>query len=228
MPDTRISKVQCRQGNIADIPILSPGEFGYALDVHRLFLGNEDYTVGTGNATQTVFQVPTGVDYPLTSSNITNPSLYLDGILINATNYTVAGTTVTFSSPPAAGTITMKFNSEIAAINDTVRPGNLQLAASASAGTATGFGFDTLIYDTAFIDYSIKLAGGTGFRIGQLRLLIDSSAGTVYTDDQYNTLTANVDVEFAGNINGSDFSLTYTNNETSTATFYYTFKLWKM
>jgi len=50
----------------------------------------------------------------------------------------------------------------------------------------------------------------------------------VYIDDQYNTLTANVDVTFAGNINGSDFSLTYTNNETSTATLYYTFKLWKM
>ena len=176
----------------------------------------------------TVFQVPTGVDYPLTSSNITNPALYLDNTLINAASYTVAGTTITFSSPPAAGTITMKFNSELATVNDTVRPGNLQLAASASAGTATGFGFDTSIYDTAFIDYSIKLSGGTGYRIGQLRLLIDSSAGTVYIDDQYNTLTANVDVTFAGNINGSDFSLTYTNNETSTATLYYTFKLWKM
>jgi hypothetical protein len=228
MADTRISKIQIRRGNIADLPILAPGEFGYATDTQRLFLGNEEYTVGTGNAAQTVFQVPTGVDYPLTSSNITNPALYLDNTLINAASYTVAGTTITFSSPPAAGTITMKFNSELATVNDTVRPGNLQLAASASAGTATGFGFDTSIYDTAFIDYSIKLSGGTGYRIGQLRLLIDSSAGTVYIDDQYNTLTANVDVTFAGNINGSDFSLTYTNNETSTATLYYTFKLWKM
>ena len=228
MADTRISKIQIRRGNIADLPILAPGEFGYATDTQRLFLGNEEYTVGTGNAAQTVFQVPTGVDYPLTSSNITNPALYLDNTLINAASYTVAGTTITFSSPPAAGTITMKFNSELATVNDTVRPGNLQLAASASAGTATGFGFDTSIYDTAFIDYSIKLSGGTGYRIGQLRLLIDSSAGTVYIDDQYNTLTANVDVTFAGNINGSDFSLTYTNNETSTATLYYTFKFWKM
>ena len=228
MADTRISKIQIRRGDIADLPILAPGEFGYATDTQRLFLGNEEYTVGTGNAAQTVFQVPTGVDYPLTSSNITNPALYLDNTLINAASYTVAGTTITFGSPPAAGTITMKFNSEISTINDTVRPGNLPLAASAVAGTATGFGFDTSIYDTAFIDYSIKLSGGTGYRIGQLRLLIDSSAGTVYIDDQYNTLTANVDVTFAGNINGSDFSLTYTNNETSTATLYYTFKLWKM
>jgi hypothetical protein len=228
MADTRISKIQIRRGTIADLPILSPGEFGYATDTQRLFLGNEEYTVGTGNAAQTVFQVPTGVDYPLTSSNITNPALYLDNTLINAASYTVAGTTITFGSPPAAGTITMKFNSELATVNDTVRPGNLQLAASASAGTATGFGFDTSIYDTAFVDYSIKLSGGTGYRIGQLRLLIDSTAGTVYIDDQYNTLTANVDVTFAGNISGSDFSLTYTNNETATATLYYTFKLWKM
>jgi|TARA_B110000977_G_scaffold199015_1_gene285245 hypothetical protein len=228
MADTRISKIQIRRGTIADLPILSPGEFGYATDTQRLFLGNEEYTVGTGNAAQTVFQVPTGVDYPLTSSNITNPALYLDSTLINAASYTVAGTTITFGSPPAAGTITMKFNSELATVNDTVRPGNLQLAASASAGTATGFGFDTSIYDTAFVDYSIKLSGGTGYRIGQLRLLIDSTAGTVYIDDQYNTLTANVDVTFAGNISGSDFSLTYTNNETATATLYYTFKLWKM
>ena len=74
MADTRISKIQIRRGTIADLPILSPGEFGYATDTQRLFLGNEEYTVGTGNAAQTVFQVPTGVDYPLTSSNITNAS----------------------------------------------------------------------------------------------------------------------------------------------------------
>jgi len=180
MADTRISKIQIRRGDIADLPILAPGEFGYATDTQRLFLGNEEYTVGTGNAAQTVFQVPTGVDYPLTSSNITNPALYLDNTLINAASYTVAGTTITFSSPPAAGTITMKFNSELATVNDTVRPGNLQLAASASAGTATGFGFDTSVYDTAFIDYSIKLAGGTGYRMGQLRILIDSCRNSVY------------------------------------------------
>lgn len=228
MADTRISKIQIRRGDIADLPILAPGEFGYATDTQRLFLGNEEYTVGTGNAVRTVFQLPSGADYPLTTLNITNPSLYLNSTLINGADYTVAGTTITFGSPPAAGTITMKFNSEISTINDTVRPGNLPLAASAAAGTATGFGFDTSVYDTAFIDYSIKLAGGTGYRMGQLRILIDSSAGTVYIDDQYNTLTANVDVVFAGNINGSDFSLTYTNNETSTATLYYTFKFWKM
>ena len=33
MADTRISKIKVRQGDFSDLPVLDPGEIGYAKDV---------------------------------------------------------------------------------------------------------------------------------------------------------------------------------------------------
>ena len=38
---TRVSKIRVRQGNFADLPVLDPGEIGYAKDSRRLFIGND-------------------------------------------------------------------------------------------------------------------------------------------------------------------------------------------
>ena len=221
MADTRITKIQVRQGNIAELPMLNTGEFGYATDVNRLFIGNSIYTVGTGNGAQVVFPIPNG--------NVLNPSFYIDDVQANGTTYTVAGNLVTFSTPPATGElITMRYNTEVTLSGDNMTPNSAELAASAAAGTTTNFGFDTAVYNTAFIDYSVRLSGGTGFRIGQLRIVIDNVAETYYIDDQFNYLTQDADITFDGDITNGVFSLTYENNETSTATLYYTYKLWKM
>jgi hypothetical protein len=40
MSITQISKIQVRTGNYSDLPVLSSGEFGYATDQERLFIGN--------------------------------------------------------------------------------------------------------------------------------------------------------------------------------------------
>lgn len=42
----QISKIQVRQGNLVDIPQLSPGEFGWADDQRRLFIGNDSTRPG--------------------------------------------------------------------------------------------------------------------------------------------------------------------------------------
>jgi hypothetical protein len=49
MAITQISKIQVRTGSIADLPVLSPGEFGYATDTERLFIGNVGGTLPTDN-----------------------------------------------------------------------------------------------------------------------------------------------------------------------------------
>lgn len=49
MAITQISKIQVRTGNIADLPVLSPGEFGYATNTKRLFIGNLLSTLPTDN-----------------------------------------------------------------------------------------------------------------------------------------------------------------------------------
>lgn len=228
MADTRISKIQVRQGDIADLPILGSGEFGYALDEQRLFIGNRIMDVGVGNAAQVVFPIAAGANYA-SVNNVLNPIFFFDGTQVNGTAYTVNGSFVTFATPPASGVvITMQHNSEVAINGAGVTPGSFVLDASAPAGTTAAFGFDTRVFDTAFIDYSIKLSGGTGFRIGQLRIVVDEVNGTYYIDDQHNYLTTQMGITFDGDITNNTFTLTYENIETLTATFYYTFKLWKM
>ena len=41
MTNTIIAKQRIRRGNLQDMPVLSPGEFGLAIDEQRLFLGQE-------------------------------------------------------------------------------------------------------------------------------------------------------------------------------------------
>lgn len=49
MSITQISKIQVRTGNYADLPVLSSGEFGYATDQERLFIGNPGSTLPSDN-----------------------------------------------------------------------------------------------------------------------------------------------------------------------------------
>jgi hypothetical protein len=46
MAIVQISKIQVRSGNIADLPQLAVGEFGWAVDEQRLFIGNDPNTIG--------------------------------------------------------------------------------------------------------------------------------------------------------------------------------------
>ena len=64
MADTRISKIKVRQGNFSDLPMLDPGELGYAKDQRRLFIGNDTVSVGTGNGVLTQFTVPIALSQP--------------------------------------------------------------------------------------------------------------------------------------------------------------------
>ena len=46
MAIVQISRIQIRSGNIADLPQLAVGEFGWAVDEQRLFIGNDPNTIG--------------------------------------------------------------------------------------------------------------------------------------------------------------------------------------
>ena len=46
MAIVQISKIQVKTGNIADLPQLSVGEFGWASDTKQLFIGNEPNVIG--------------------------------------------------------------------------------------------------------------------------------------------------------------------------------------
>jgi hypothetical protein len=218
MAETIISKIKVRQGNLSDLPILDSGELGYATDARRLFIGNESITVGTGNGVDTNFVV----DVDISSPNIL--TVLVDSAQVNAADYSLVGTTLTFASPPANGsTITVKYNSEIELDKDASNPVSISLSASGNLAD-TGFQFDTTQFDTCIIDYTLK--SSNGLRVGQLRVAVDTNSSTTAIDDQY-TQTGAVDVVFGPDISVTDtLKLVYTDNDNQISTFKFTYQLW--
>ena len=217
MADTRISKIKVRQGNFADLPMLGPGEVGYATDNQRLFIGNTTVNVGTGNGVITTFVVPNTIPYP---NGVI--AVFDGGTQVNAADYSILGTTLTFATAPT-GAVTVNFNSEISLERHETYPSSIQLPANGN-NTATGFSIDTTLYNIAIIDYTLESTNGV--RVGQIRLATDTSASTSAIDDNY-TETATVDVTFTADISVSNtLRLMYTDGANAITKFKYTYQLW--
>lgn len=219
MATTQTSKIKVRQGDFSALPLLDSGEFGYALDEHRLFIGNLTVNIGTGDAATASFIVPHGLSTPTTLS-----AVFVDGIEINPSYYTIAGTTLTFSSPPANNAvITATFNSEVEIKRHATLPNYVQLAASGT-NAETGFSVDTTSYNVVIMDYTLHTSNGV--RVGQLRFATDTTASTTSIDDNY-TETAPVDIVFSVDIGTTNtLKLMYTDNDNAIAKFKYTYQLW--
>jgi hypothetical protein len=74
----QISKIQVRTGNVSDLPQLSPGEFGWADDERRLFIGNDANRVGDPDPNNTEILTkysPIDLSGNVTISNVANFSL---------------------------------------------------------------------------------------------------------------------------------------------------------
>jgi hypothetical protein len=216
MATTRVSKIRHRQGDFADLPVLDPGELGYAKDVRRLFIGNDTVSVGTGNGVLTQFTIPLALSKP----NITTVSVA--GSPVNASTYTVSGTTLTFASAPT-GAITVGFNSEIDIVSDVTIPSSLSLPANGS-GADTGFQIDTSLYNVVVMDYTLQ--NNNGVRVGQLRFATDTVASTSTIGDNY-TETAAIGITFSVDIaTANTMKLQYTDTDNLIANFKYTYQLW--
>jgi len=214
MADTRISKIKVRQGNFSDLPTLDPGEFGFAKDVRRLFIGNDTISVGTGNGVLTQFTVPIG----LTEPGVLR--VFVDSVAVNASDYTLVGTTLTFSSAPT-GAITVGFNSEVDLGEQPVQ--EIQLAANAT-NSDTGFQVDTTQYNVIIMDYTLKSTNGV--RVGQIRFATDTGASTTTIDDNY-TETGVVNVQFNVDIaTANTMKLQYSDYDNLISTFKYTYQTW--
>ena len=102
MPTTQVAKLLNRQGNLTDLPLLDPGELGYAKDVKRLFIGNDPISVNSnGSASYTV-----GIDLSKSSRYrvTTQPTGGTESELAS-TGFAIGGTTLTLTTAPAVGTI---------------------------------------------------------------------------------------------------------------------------
>ena len=96
MPTTTTSKIQVRRGPLSDLPILNEGEFGYALDYHRLFIGNTPLTF-TGNGQTKRYTVQDRTILPNQISVLVNDSEVNIGV-----EYTLEETDIVFANAPHA------------------------------------------------------------------------------------------------------------------------------
>ena len=138
MSETRISKIQVRRGNIVDLPLLDAGEFGYALDEQRLFIGNEITEIGIGNGLQKTFALPNLSEYPagLSAEGYRDPRFYVDGQEISGVE--IKGNTAEFAVAPNTGVVvTAKWNSEVEMRHAVVAPGEERLDSLSSQGSKT-------------------------------------------------------------------------------------------
>ena len=94
MSIVQISKIQVRSGNIADLPQLAVGEFGWAVDEQRLFIGNDPNTIG---ALPDNTEIATGTGFGKAAGNTGEIQFNTDGEFDASANLTWDNTTAVFT-----------------------------------------------------------------------------------------------------------------------------------
>ena len=219
--ETIVAKLQVRRGALDDLPILDPGELGYATDVRRLFIGNDPVTF-VGNGTVTVFTLRDSSIIPSQLSVLVNGQLADPGI-----NYSAVGTNVIFVTAPVSNAIiTVSFNTEIKTQNSERIFHYERLDLNAGVTNAdTDLNFliaGPMGNNTASIEYSLKDGNGS-LSVGTMSIITD---GTVAIVNDSGTSTVDSGISFNTRIDNQRLYLTYTNTSMYPAHFYYSIRLW--
>ena len=98
----------------------------------------------------------------------------------------------------------------------------LQFVASVT-DEQTGFLFDSTIFNTSLLEYSMKNASGI-MTVGTIRILYDGTNPPVFDNDFLET--ASTGITFSVVKVSDDIILRYSNTSSATAKFYYNAKLW--
>lgn len=224
-----VAQIKVRSGNLQDLPILAVGEFGYASDKQRLYIGNNPVTQ-TANGTDTVFtfsQVDTDGD-GTTDNNATldfgnkmTYAVYIDDsgtetLQQNGTDYTSQDSSITFTTAPTNGQIVkVYYNTEVITSSpdsDSRYSPDSRTLAAASSATNVGIAIDGSDYDYLDIQYILKNSNGR--RKGVISVSIDATGNTSILEDNYITDVAptgtDLDNNFTGVVASGVFNLQYT------------------
>ncbi len=214
---TTVAKLQVRRGNQTDLPVLDEGEFGYASDTQRLFIGNTFETFsGTGAASQ-VLTLTAKTAKPDTLTVLADAGAGYTKLALT-TDYTLASNAITLVSG-ITGTIKVGYNSEVALAGGEQKMHHVTLATGTNV--ATGFSFDSTSYNTLFLDYSLKQ--GSLLRVGTLRFITD---GTVVSlTDSFDDLTTTLYFTFSAVIAAGIVDLQYSQNIASSE-FFFQIRTW--
>jgi hypothetical protein len=217
---TTVAKLQVRRGNQTDLPVLDEGEFGYASDTQRLFIGNtfETFT-GTGAASQ-VLTLTAKTAKPDTLTVLADAGAGYSKLALT-TDYTLASNAITLVAG-ITGTIKVGYNSEVALAGGEQKMHHVTLATGTNV--ATGFSFDSTSYNTLFLDYSLKQGVWPSLmRVGTLRFITDGV--NVSLTDSFDDLTTTLYFTFNAVIAGGIVDLQYSQSIASTE-FFFQIRTW--
>lgn len=195
MPTTVTSKIQVRRGPLSDLPILDEGEFGYALDYHRLFIGNTPLSfTGDGHTKRYTVQ-----DRTILPNQI---SVLVDNSEVNiGVEYSLEKTDIVFANAPHAAEeifYTVVGQTPSGFIGDgTTNTLTVQGYSEGSELTVISYkNYDPINYvpadvtriyahtDPAFADH-LELSNTNGLEVGQLFVVVAGAFGGLVAGQNY-------------------------------------------
>lgn len=217
MADNIIAKIQVRRGELEDLPVLDEGEFGYALDYRRLFIGNTPMIfTADGVSNRYTIQGKTIVPGQV--------KILLDGNEVEQyVIYNFEDSDIVFAEAPTEGTIiTVSFNTELSVVNEKATRDRIVLSPETVGDT--GLSWSLANYNSASIEYSLKNSNGD-MNIGTIKVITNGVDTSV--------------IEMGGGIGASQISfdaridtvenklyVTYDNPLPFAANFFYSIQLW--
>jgi hypothetical protein len=229
MAETIIAKIQVRRGELDDLPVLDEGEFGYAVDYRRLFIGNTPLEFVT-DGLSTRFTIS---DKSLIPGQM---KILVDGVEeAPGINFNLDKTDIVWDTPPPAGIlVTITYNTELSVINNSMNP-TMEMAQLQGNATNrdTGLNWNIANGNSAILNYSIVNTAGD-MHIGILKLI--TNANILPTPVNANDIIVGVTdigggmgqagITFDARIENNRVHLTYTNSTEYHANFYYNIQLW--
>lgn len=220
MAETIIAKIQVRRGELEDLPALDEGEFGYALDYNRLFIGNSPLEF-TADGVTTRFTIQSKSIVPGQTTVLVDGNERTQYV-----EYNFEDTDIVFAEAPTTGSlIKVNFNTELSIINEKATRDRIELSANA-ANLDTTLNWSLANYNSASIEYSLKnTATPSAMNIGTLKI-ITNGVDTSVVDLGGGVGDSGISFDARINIDDNRVYVTYTNTTNFTANLFYSIQLW--
>ena len=215
MAETIIAKIQVRRGELEDLPALDEGELGYALDNHRLFIGNKPLEFTADGVTKR-FTVQWRSIVP------TQIKVSVNDVEVTYAEYYVEDTDIVFNDVPADGSvIRVNFNTEFGTVSEKAIRDKIVLSANVFSND-TSIDWNLLNYNSASIEYSLKNSAGA-MNIGTLKVITNGVDVSVI---DLGGGIGDSGIGFDARINNGRVYVTYTNTSEFSANLFYSIQLW--
>lgn len=217
MAETIIAKIQVRRGELEDLPALDEGELGYALDRHRLFIGNTPLEFTADGVTKR-FTVQWRSIVPM------QIKVSVNGVEATYAEYHVEDTDIVFETAPAVDSvIRVNFNTEFGTVGEKAVRDRIELSEFATDQDTT-LNWSLSNYNSASIEYSLKNTDNpSAMNIGTLKI-ITNGVDTSVVD--LGGGIGNSGISFDARIEDNRVYVTYTNTSAFRANLFYSIQLW--